>query len=48
MIMINQTAAGFNWYVGAGTASGQAFGLAGPAGESVAGPEAQPQTTSIC
>ena len=38
VIMINQTAAGFNWYVGAGTSSGQAFGLAGPAGESLAGP----------
>jgi Ca2+-binding RTX toxin-like protein len=36
-IMINQTAAGFNWYVAAGTASNQAFGLAGPSVGYVAG-----------
>ncbi len=38
VIMINQTAAGYNWYVNAGSASSQAFGLMGPVGEFVAAP----------
>ena len=38
VITINQTAAGYNWYVSAGSGSSQAFGLAGPDGESLAGP----------
>ena len=38
MIEINQTAAGYNWYVNASPRSGQAFGLAGPGGEKLAGP----------
>ena len=38
VITINQTAAGFNWYVDAASGSNQAFGLAGPTGESLAGP----------
>ena len=33
VITINQTAAGNNWYVGAGTGSSRAFGLVGPGGE---------------
>jgi hypothetical protein len=37
-ITINQTAAGYNWYVNAGPGSGRAFGQAGPDGESVASP----------
>jgi hypothetical protein len=36
VITINQTAAGYNWYVGAGSGSSQAFGLAGPDGEAIA------------
>ena len=40
MITINQTAAGYNWYV-SGQRSSQAFGLAGPDGESLAGPAAR-------
>ena len=38
VITINQTAAGYNWYVSAGSGSNQAFGLAGPDGESLARP----------
>ena len=38
VITINQTAAGYNWYVGAGSASNQSFALAGPGGESIAAP----------
>ena len=38
VITINQTAAGYNWYVGAGTGSGPAFGPSGPDGESIAVP----------
>ena len=38
VIMINQTAAGYNWYVGTGRSSSQVFGLVGPGGEFVAGP----------
>jgi hypothetical protein len=37
VITINQTAAGVNWYVNAGSGSNQAFGLAAPGGESLAG-----------
>jgi hypothetical protein len=37
-ILINQTAAGYNWYLGVGTASTQAFGLTGPGDEGVASP----------
>jgi hypothetical protein len=37
VITINLTAAGYNWYVSAGSASSQAFGLVGPDGESLAG-----------
>ena len=39
-ITINRTAAGSNWYVGAGTGTGTgtAFGLVGPGGEVVAAP----------
>ena len=37
-ITINQTAAGYNWYVNAGPGSGRAFGQVGPGGESVAHP----------
>jgi hypothetical protein len=36
-ITINQTAAGYNWYVNASPGSSQAFGRTGPGGESVAG-----------
>jgi hypothetical protein len=36
VITINQTAGGFDWYVSAGGASSQAFGLARPDGESLA------------
>jgi RHS repeat-associated protein len=35
-ITINQTAAGYNWYVNASTGSNQASGLVGPGGETVA------------
>ena len=38
VITINQTAAGYNWYVNAGTGSTRVFGLVGPGGEAVAGP----------
>jgi len=38
VITINQTAAGNNWYVNASPSSNQAFGLARPGGEEVAGP----------
>ncbi len=38
VITINETAAGYNWYVNAGSSSSRAFGLAGPDGESLAGP----------
>ncbi len=38
VITINQTAAGDNWYVGAGSGSNQAFALAGPRGELIATP----------
>ncbi len=37
-ITINRTAAGYNWYVGAGSPSGRAFGQVGTGGEAVAGP----------
>ena len=36
VITINQTAAGYNWFVNAAGGSSQAFGLAGPGGEGVA------------
>jgi large repetitive protein len=35
-ITINQTAAGYNWYVSASPGSSQAFGVTGPNGETVA------------
>jgi hypothetical protein len=38
LITISQTAAGYNWYVNAGTSSTRVFGLVGPGGEAVAGP----------
>jgi hypothetical protein len=38
VITINQTAAGYNWYVNAGSGSNQAFGLVGPDDESLAEP----------
>ncbi len=38
VITINQTAAGYDWYVNASTGSSRAFGVAGPAGEALAGP----------
>ena len=38
VITINQTAAGYNWYVNAGNASTQAFDLIGPDGEILARP----------
>ncbi len=38
-ITINRTAAGYNWYVGAGAGSGRALGQAGPDGESDREPE---------
>ena len=38
VITINQTAAGYNWYVNAGSGSNPAFGLVGPDGESLAAP----------
>ncbi len=38
VITINQTAAGYNWYVNASAGSSQAFGLVGPGGEELAGP----------
>ncbi len=38
VITINQTAAGYNWYLGAGSGSNRAFGLLGPGGESLAQP----------
>ncbi len=38
VITINQTAAGYNWYVDAGTGSSYMFGLKGADGESLAGP----------
>ncbi len=37
-ITINQTAAGYNWYLSATTGSSPAFGLTGPGGEAVAAP----------
>jgi len=39
VITINQTAAGDNWYVNASAGSSRAFGLLGPGGEEIAGPE---------
>jgi hypothetical protein len=36
VITINQTAAGYNWYVNASAGSSQAFGLVGPGGEELA------------
>ena len=47
VITINQTAAGYNWYVNASPGSSQAFGPTGPGGESVAGPAARRRMTSI-
>ncbi len=38
VIIINQTAAGYSWYVGSGTSSSQAFGPMDSDGESVASP----------
>ena len=38
VITINQTAAGFNWYVNAGSAANPAFGAAGADGEFLASP----------
>ncbi len=38
VITINQTAAGYNWYVNAGTGSSRAFGLVGSDGDAFAGP----------
>ncbi len=38
VITINQTAAGYDWYVNASTGSSRAFGLVGADGESLAGP----------
>ncbi len=38
VITIDQTAAGYDWYMGTGAASTQAFALSGPGGESLAGP----------
>ncbi len=38
VITINQTAAGYNWYVNAAIGSSQAFGPVGPDGESLLGP----------
>ena len=38
VITINQTAAGFNWYVNAGSGSSQRLALVGPDGESLAAP----------
>ncbi len=38
LITINQTAAGYNWYVNAGGGSPQAFGVVGPDGQALAGP----------
>jgi len=38
VITINQTAAGNKWYVNASASSSQAFSLAGPGGEKLAGP----------
>jgi hypothetical protein len=38
VIMINQTAAGYNWFIGADTGSSQAFGVAGPGDETQASP----------
>ncbi len=37
-IIINQTAAGTSWYVGAGQGTSAAFGLMGPGGEELAAP----------
>ena len=37
VITINQTAAGYDWYVDAGNGSRSAFGLVGPGGEAIAG-----------
>src|SRR5208337_2716982 len=37
VITINQTAAGYNWYVNASAGSSQAFRLVGPGGEELAG-----------
>ncbi len=38
VITINQTAAGYNWYVNASPRSNQAFSLAGPGADRLAGP----------
>ena len=38
VITINQTAAGYNWYVNASARSSQAFSLAGPGADRLAGP----------
>ncbi len=42
VITINQTAAGYDWYVSASPGMGRAFGQSGPDGESVAAPGSPP------